>query len=102
MVVAKYAGEIVELANTADLFANPRMPYTEALLNSIPKLTDSSGAQMRSIEGAPPDPVAVTKGCFFAPRCSYAVDRCRNEHPDLVDAGNGRMYRCFFPMGTGK
>jgi oligopeptide/dipeptide ABC transporter ATP-binding protein len=101
-IAVMYAGEIVELANTVDLFANPRMPYTEALLNSIPKLTDSSGAQMRSIEGAPPDPVSVTKGCFFAPRCSYATDRCRNEHPDLVDAGNGRMYRCFFPVGIGK
>lgn len=101
-IAVMYAGEIVELAKTADLFSNPRMPYTEALLNSIPKLTDTSGASMRSIEGSPPDPVSVTKGCFFAPRCSYAVDRCRNEHPDLVEASEGHVYRCFFPLSKGK
>lgn len=101
-IAVMYAGEVVELASTQDLFANTRMPYTEALLNSIPKLTDTSSSRMRAIPGSPPDPVAGTKGCFFAPRCSYATDRCRNEHPDLVDDGDGHQYRCFFPLGKGK
>ena len=101
-IAVLYAGEVVELATTAELFANTRMPYTQALLDSIPKLTDSSDARMRVIEGAPPDPVNGTKGCFFAPRCQYATDRCRAEHPELVDSGDGHMYRCFYPLGKGK
>ena len=101
-IAVLYAGEVVELATTEELFANTRMPYTEALLNSIPKLTDTSGSRMRAIPGSPPDPVSTTKGCFFAPRCSYATDRCRNEHPELVDGGDGHLYRCFFPLGKGK
>lgn len=101
-IAVLYAGEVVELATTAELFANTRMPYTQALLDSIPKLTDSADARMRVIEGAPPDPVNGTKGCFFAPRCQYATDRCRAEHPELVDSGDGHMYRCFYPLGIGK
>ena len=101
-IAVMYAGEIVELATTADLFANTRMPYTEALLNSIPKLTDVSGCKMRVIPGSPPDPVATAKGCFFAPRCNYARDRCHSEHPELVDGGNSHHYRCFFPLGKGE
>jgi oligopeptide/dipeptide ABC transporter ATP-binding protein len=101
-IAVLYAGEVVELATTAELFANTRMPYTEALLNSIPKLTDTSTTRMRAIPGSPPDPVSGTTGCFFAPRCSYATDRCRNEHPELVDGGDGHLYRCFFPLGKGK
>lgn len=100
-IAVMYAGEVVEYASTAELFANTRMPYTEALLNSIPKLTDTSGSRMRAIPGSPPDPVEPTKGCFFAPRCSYSTDRCRSEHPELVDGGNGHRYRCFFPLGRG-
>jgi oligopeptide/dipeptide ABC transporter ATP-binding protein len=101
-IAVMYAGEVVELASTSELFANTRMPYTEALLNSIPRLTDTSGSRMRAIQGSPPDPVSTTTGCFFAPRCSYATDRCRNEHPELVDDGDGHLYRCFFPLGIGK
>lgn len=101
-IAVLYAGEVVELATTAELFANTRMPYTQALLNSIPKLTDSPGSPMQVIEGSPPDPVLVTTGCFFAPRCQYATDRCRAEHPDLVDSGDGHIYRCFYPLGKGK
>lgn len=101
-IAVLYAGEVVELATTTELFANTRMPYTQALLNSIPKLTDSPGSPMQVIEGAPPDPILVTTGCFFAPRCQYATDRCRAEHPDLVDSGDGHIYRCFYPLGKGK
>jgi oligopeptide/dipeptide ABC transporter ATP-binding protein len=100
-IAVMYAGEVVEVASTEDLFANTRMPYTEALLNSIPKLSDKSGSRMRAIPGAPPDPVATVSGCFFAPRCSYATDRCHSEHPELTDDGNGHAYRCFFPLGKG-
>ena len=98
-IAVLYAGEVVELATTSELFANTRMPYTEALLKSIPKLNDTTGSRMRAIPGSPPDPVSVAKGCFFAPRCSYATDRCHAEHPSLMDDGSGHLYRCFFPLG---
>jgi oligopeptide/dipeptide ABC transporter ATP-binding protein len=101
-IAVMYAGEVVESARTSELFANTRMPYTEALLNSIPKLTDVAGSRMRAIPGSPPDPVSLTHGCFFAPRCSYATEKCRSEHPELVDGGDGHLYRCFFPLGKGQ
>jgi oligopeptide/dipeptide ABC transporter ATP-binding protein len=97
-IAVMYAGEIVEFAKTEDLFANVRMPYTEALINSIPRLTTKSGTRLPVIDGRLPDPTIPLVGCGFAPRCKYATDKCRTEHPDLVDAGNGHMYRCFFPL----
>lgn len=98
-IAVLYAGEVVEMASTSDLFAKTKMPYTEALLKSIPRIDGASGVVMEAIDGAPPDPVAETQGCFFAPRCKYATDKCRNEHPELIDAGNGHHYRCFYPLG---
>jgi peptide/nickel transport system ATP-binding protein len=97
-IAVMYAGEIVEFAKTEDLFRNVRMPYTEALLNSIPRITTKSGTRLPVIDGRLPDPTIPLVGCGFAPRCIYATDKCRTEHPDLVDAGNGHMYRCFFPL----
>jgi oligopeptide/dipeptide ABC transporter ATP-binding protein len=98
-IAVMYGGEIVEMASTPDLFANTKMPYTEALMESIPRLDRKRGDRLPSIPGSPPDPIADRPGCGFAPRCRYATDKCRTEHPDLVDAGNGHMYRCFFPLG---
>lgn len=98
-VAVMYAGEVVELADTKDLFARPRMPYTEALMNSIPRLDREPGAKLPSIPGSPPDPTAERTSCGFAARCPYATDKCRSEHPELTDDGNGHVYRCFFPLG---
>jgi len=98
-VAVMYAGEIVEQAPTTELFANMKMPYTEALLNSIPKIDSKSGARMRVIEGRLPDPTDRPAGCGFAARCSYVQDKCREEHPPLLDSGNGHLYRCWFPLG---
>lgn len=99
-VAVMYAGEIVEQATTVDLFANMKMPYTEALLNSIPKITMQSGARLLVIEGRLPDPTHLPSGCGFAARCSYVQAKCTAEHPPLVDAGNGHLYRCWFPLGN--
>lgn len=99
-VAVMYAGEIVEQATTVDLFANMKMPYTEALLNSIPKITMQSGARLQVIEGRLPDPTELPSGCGFAARCSYVQAKCTAEHPPLVDAGNGHLYRCWFPLGN--
>jgi oligopeptide/dipeptide ABC transporter ATP-binding protein len=98
-IAVMYGGEIVEMASTPDLFANTKMPYTKALMESIPRLDRKRGDRLPTIPGSPPDPIAARTGCGFAPRCRYATDKCRNEHPELTDAGNGHMYRCFFPIG---
>ena len=98
-IAVMYGGEIVEMASTPDLCANTKMPYTEALMESIPRLDRKRGDRLPTIPGSPPDPIAARTGCGFAPRCRYATDKCRTEHPELTDAGNGHMYRCFFPIG---
>jgi oligopeptide/dipeptide ABC transporter ATP-binding protein len=101
-IAVMYAGEIVEMAPTKELFSNVRMPYTEALLNSIPRITNQSGIRLPVIEGRLPDPTLPQNGCGFSARCKYATEKCHTERPQLVDGGNGHMYRCFFPLGVNK
>jgi oligopeptide/dipeptide ABC transporter ATP-binding protein len=98
-VAVMYAGQIVEMATTTELFANVRMPYTEALLKSIPLLERPSHTPLQVIPGRPPDLVSPPTGCRFSPRCPYAQDRCRAEAPPLLDDGGGHLYRCWFPVG---
>jgi oligopeptide/dipeptide ABC transporter ATP-binding protein len=99
-VAVMYAGEIVEQAPTGELFANMKMPYTEALLKSIPKIDGPAQDRLPVIEGRLPDPTDRPPGCGFAARCSYAQDKCRTDHPPLEDSGNGHLYRCWFPLGS--
>lgn len=99
-VAVMYAGEIVEQAPTAELFANMKMPYTEALFKSIPNIQMKSGARLPVIEGRLPDPTDRPPGCGFASRCAYAQDKCFSEHPELEKAENGHLYRCWFPLGN--
>jgi len=99
-IAVMYAGEVVEYAETKELFANIRMPYTEALMKSIPRLDMKSGGRMPVIEGRLPDPTMQEPGCGFASRCPYVQEKCRSEHPELVDQGDGHKYRCHFPVGA--
>lgn len=99
-IAVMYGGEIVELATTTDLFAVTKMPYTQALMESIPRLDRKVGDRLPTIGGTPPDPTLERTSCGFADRCKFATDKCRTQHPELVDAGNGHMYRCFFPLGA--
>lgn len=100
-VAVMYAGQIVEMAPTAALFANVRMPYTEALLRSIPKLDEASHTRLNVISGRPPDLISPPPGCRFAPRCPYAQDKCRTEMPPLVESETpGHWYRCWYPVGA--
>ena len=100
-VAVMYAGQIVEMAATADLFADVRMPYTQALLRSIPKLDEASHTRLNVIGGRPPDLINPPKGCRFAPRCPYAQDKCLKEAPPLTESGTpGHLYRCWFPVGS--
>ncbi|MEY4228534.1 MAG: hypothetical protein RLZ84_1126 [Actinomycetota bacterium] len=101
-ILVMYAGQVVEAAPTGELFANMKMPYTEALLKSIPRMDLPSGQKIPVIAGRLPDPTQPEPGCAFAPRCQYATDKCRTEQPPLVDMGNGHQYRCFFPIGGGR
>ena len=100
-IAVMYAGRIVERAPTPVLFSEMRHPYTEALLNSIPKLADPSHTRLTAIPGRPPDIVNPPTGCTFAPRCPYAQDRCREEEPSLVESHTaGHFFACHFPVGT--
>jgi oligopeptide/dipeptide ABC transporter ATP-binding protein len=100
-IAVMYAGQIVEKAPTRTLFANMKMPYTEALLQSIPKLDQPSHTRLQAIAGRPPDLVDPPSGCRFAPRCLYAQDRCLEELPPLMEADEpGHLYRCWYPVGT--
>jgi oligopeptide/dipeptide ABC transporter ATP-binding protein len=100
-IAVMYAGQIVERAPTRTLFRSMRMPYTEALFQSIPQVDQPSHTRLRIIPGRPPDLVAPPPGCRFAPRCPYVRDRCRAEMPPLVEAEEpGHWYRCWYPVGT--
>ena len=93
-VVVMYCGRVVEKGSVYDIFDNPSHPYTEGLLNSIPKLGEHV-EELESIPGNVPNPKYMPKGCKFAPRCKYAVDRCREEEPGFTDLGNGHQSRCW-------
>ena len=100
-IAVMYAGKIVEKASAKTLFSSMRMPYTEALLESIPKLEYASHTRLASIPGRPPDLANPPKGCNFAPRCRYAQERCLEEEPELQSAGEpGHVFACHFPVGT--
>ena len=94
-VAVMYAGELVELASTASLFAEPMHPYTIALCNSFPSL-ESGNRELVSIAGAPPDLAAPPPGCRFAPRCPFAQARCRSEAPPLRALAVGHSVACHF------
>jgi peptide/nickel transport system ATP-binding protein len=100
-IAVMYAGRVVERAPTAALFAHMKMPYTEALMQSIPKLDQPSHTRLMAIGGRPPDLVNPPAGCKFAPRCVYAQDECNREEPPLVQAETpGHYYRCWHPVGS--
>jgi oligopeptide/dipeptide ABC transporter ATP-binding protein len=99
-IAVMYGGKIVEQAPTADLFANVRMPYTEALLGSIPKIADPSHTRLLAIGGRPPDLVAPPTGCNFAARCPYVQPKCLDEEPPLEETTPGHLHRCWYPVGS--
>ena len=101
-IAVMYAGDLVESAPTKELFANMKMPYTEALLKSIPRLETPTGTRLPVIEGRLPDPTKDEPGCAFANRCPYVQDKCRAEKPPLKSDGNDHFYRCWFPIGGNK
>ena len=101
-IAVMYAGRIVEKAPTRTLFAHTRMPYTRALMNSIPRLADPSGTRLHAIAGRPPDLIHPPEGCRFAPRCPYVQDKCRESDPPLrTAASSDHVFACWFPLVDG-
>jgi len=102
-IAVMYAGRIVEQAPVRDLFSNHQHPYTEALLKSIPRLSDRSHTRLQAIPGRPPRLLDPAPGCAFAPRCLYAQERCRAQTPPTVTmAAREHAYACFYPVGQHK
>ena len=84
-VAVMYVGKIVELANTQELFSNPRHPYTEALIAAVPRPDPLAKRERIILQGDIADPADPPKGCSFHPRCRYAQPICAEETPPLVD-----------------
>ena len=100
-VVVMYAGKKAESATTKDIFAGMRHPYTQALMNTVPKLEDVS-FRLQSIPGLPPDLSKEIVGCRFAPRCEFATDKCRSTEPE-IEGKSDHEFACFHPVkGIGK
>lgn len=93
-IAVMYAGRIMEIAPSRELFENPLNPYTYDLLRSIPSM-ERKVKRLYSIEGTPPALDRMPKGCPFAPRCEWAKDRCRQEVPELLQYGKNHFTRCF-------
>ncbi|SDY62816.1 ABC transporter ATP-binding protein [Thermoactinomyces sp. DSM 45892] len=93
-IVVMYAGQIVEQTDRFRLFRNPKHPYTQGLMDSIPKIEDKRD-RLYSIPGQVPNPHQMPRGCRFAPRCEYVMDICRESSPDLIAVEEGHLSRCF-------
>ena len=96
-VAVVYCGQVVEKAAARTIFSDCAMshPYTEGLMFSIPRM--GSKEKIEPIPGVVPHPLALPKGCKFAPRCKYCTKKCQEEEPVLRDMGNGQLIRCFYP-----
>ncbi len=96
-VVVMYAGRAVEEADVQTIYAQPQMPYTLGLLNSIPRVDKAAEEQERlqAIPGNVPNPLYLPAGCSFHPRCRFAIDECKEAVPPLENTGGGHMVRCI-------
>ncbi len=93
-VMIMYGGKVVEYGTSEQIFNDPKHPYTQALLQSIPRLRGPI-EKLRYIPGEPPDLIRPPTGCKFHPRCSEVMDICRDREPDLVDIGDNHYVRCW-------
>ena len=97
-VVVMYCGQVVEKTSAKMIFTDcsTSHPYTEGLMHSIPRV-DNITHKLEPIPGVVPHPLALPKGCKFAPRCKYATEKCLAEEPALYEVTPGQMIRCFYP-----
>ncbi len=94
-IAVMYLGRVVELAETEAMFAEPKHPYTRALLEEVPRL-EPVKRRFSAVRGEMPSPLAPPPGCHFHPRCPIAVERCSTERPALRPVGDGRLAACHF------
>ena len=92
-VAVVYAGEIMEYGTKEQIFDHPLYPYTKGLFGSLPNMNDDA-ERLSPIEGLPPNPADLPKGCAFHPRCPYATEACEQAHIPLTDMGGGHLCRC--------
>jgi peptide/nickel transport system ATP-binding protein len=97
-VQVMYAGRMVEVTSTPNLFAHMHHPYTRALLASIPRLSQDNKRRLLTIGGLPPDLSEPPAGCRFAPRCSRASGKCRDEEPPLTGETSAHLFACWHPV----
>ncbi|HEX2037078.1 MAG TPA: oligopeptide/dipeptide ABC transporter ATP-binding protein [Chloroflexota bacterium] len=95
-VAVMYVGYVVEVAPTEELFANPKMPYTEALIGAIPPPNPRLRHRPVKLPGEVPSPANPPSGCYFHPRCQYAQELCRVERPPLREVSPGHFAACHF------
>ncbi len=96
-IAVMYAGRVVEKGQVTRIFNSPAHPYTKALLNSIPRMSDNR-QRLMAIEGQPPDLASMPPGCAFAPRCPMAFSRCHAEAPPEFALDEGHTARCWLAM----
>lgn len=96
-VAVMYAGKIVEMGTTEEIFDNPAHPYTEALLRCVPR-SDRLDGRLVDIPGQPPDLANLPRGCSFAPRCPKVMDRCREAYPPEVEVSPGHLTKCWLAV----
>ncbi|NMC12185.1 MAG: ABC transporter ATP-binding protein, partial [Chloroflexi bacterium] len=94
-VIVMYAGFIVEEAKVDDIYENPIHPYTNALLNALPRVDRRREKRLKSIPGAPPNLLVEPHGCPFSPRCEFVIDRCIVENPNLVSLNDQHRVACW-------
>ncbi|MEE4263899.1 MAG: ABC transporter ATP-binding protein [Desulfobacteraceae bacterium] len=90
-----YAGKIVEKATAADLYKNPKHPYTKGLMASVPRLDQDVKARLQPVEGQPPDMADMPEGCSFHPRCRYRIGKCLEQEPFLRTIADGHEIGCW-------
>jgi oligopeptide transport system ATP-binding protein len=100
-VIVMYAGTVVEEADVDSLYEDPLHPYTHALLGALPRVDQRRDKRLNSIPGAPPNLLVKPKGCSFAPRCQYALERCWSERPLLESLAVHHKAACWVNVKTG-
>jgi peptide/nickel transport system ATP-binding protein len=93
-IMVMYAGQLVEYAPSIEIYSDPKHPYTQGLLKSIPNI-ELADQKLEAISGSPPDLLDLPKGCRFWPRCYCAFERCRSEAPPLIKTGTEHFTRCL-------
>ncbi|HCG71269.1 MAG TPA: peptide ABC transporter ATP-binding protein [Gammaproteobacteria bacterium] len=94
-VAVMYGGRVVERASARDLYKRPQHPYTQGLMQSIPKLDGDPGSRLYTIDGQPPDLSNLPSGCSFHPRCPFAQEQCTTAKPSLQDIAPNHQRACF-------